>query len=228
MKLGFVVLFSIIILPAYCMAGDVELLPGQFQESYIKEVNISGSVRAGVMFESKSEVAGPEDLHIYLSDKNPSILEVKMISIDGRYEADFNYPVKNEETGITKFKLPTKMAHIISHYPPDQLAVLARLKKPENSSKGEIVPATWGKPESKNLKIFLNSGVSTTLLKLYRTDGSTEKIVCKKIDADNVTAYDTECRVNEAGQYEMSKTKIIRKNFDSYFKPVKLNINCRN
>ena len=228
MKLYFLTLFSIFIIPVCCLAGDVELLPGQFQESYISEVNISGSVRAGVMYESNRQVAGPDALHIYLGDMNPSILQVKITSIDGRYEADFIYPVNNGETGITKFRLPTKMEDIISHYPPDQLAVLARLKKTGLSSKGKIIPATWGKPGSNNLKIFLNSGVSTTLLKLYRTDGSTKKIVCRKIDTDNVTAYDTECIVNDSGRYEMSRTKVIRKNFDSYFKPVKLNINCPN
>ncbi|MBU1171444.1 MAG: hypothetical protein KKD44_17970 [Proteobacteria bacterium] len=218
--------FSLACLQSVCLAGMVDLDSKQFHESYVKEVKISGSVRAGVMFQSHLMKIEPRDLYINIGETLGTDLDVKMISIDGRYEAEFSYQVKENSTGLTRFNIPTQMAHIVSQYPPDHLAVLARLKGNDTHKKDVVVPATWGKPQSKNITILLNSGVSNTHLKLYRPDGTSEKLACHKIDAGTTTAYDTECLVEDFSQYDLNKTKIIRKNFDSFYKPIHLSIQC--
>lgn len=223
--IGYTGLLISLLVSQTALARDVKLVSNQFQESYINEVQISGAVRAGVMFDSKIQHVAPQELYIDLGDNDGAMLSVKMISIDGRYEAGFDYLLGSGVTGLTRFDIPTKMANILSRFSPGQLAVLARLKY-KDRAKPIIVPATWGKPESKEIRIFLNSGVSQTLLKLYHKGGGSQKLVCKKIDTTTGTAYDTECVVEDYTPFDMKKTKIIRKNFDSFFKPLKLNIQC--
>lgn len=207
-----------------CDAGTVVLVKEQFKETYTNEVKISGAVRAGVMHASSIPAVVPEALYINLGSNSGSRLEVNIISFDGRYEAKFNYLVEKGVTGLTRFKLPTRLTKVISSYAPRQLAVLAKLKTNGNDKRGAIIPATWGIPNPEHLTVLLNSGVSKTLLKLYRPGGGKENLECRKFIGGGATAYDTECVVENYKQYNMAKTKIIRKNFDSFFKPIKLKI----
>lgn len=203
-------------------AGTIHLPKQNFHESYVNEVNISGAVRAGVMFESNARKVNLENLFIDVGDHSDLELEVKLISICGRYEAKFKYKLDKTTRGWTRFNLPTDMANIISGFNPEQLVVLAKIRG--GSSKSIIVPASWGKPATNRLKVFLNSGVSSTTLKLYGSNGNSDKIKCREIKNKTNIAYDTVCSVKDIGQYRMSKTKIIRRNYDNFFKPVRLPI----
>lgn len=221
------VLFSILCIAlawGICSAGTVKVAQEQFHESYTNEVSISGSVKAGVMFESMSNRILPDHLYIDIGDAPNSLLKVKMISMDGRYEAEFDYQVEKGISGLTRFSLPTKLKDVISQYFPDQLAVLASLNPGGGLKKSMFVPASWGMPKSKMMKIYLNSGASETSLKLYLVGGGSKKERCKLIQAGTPTAYDTQCVIENIEEYDMYRTKVIRKNYNNYFKPVKLRI----
>lgn len=223
----FIILCSVLAVLSFaqqCVAGTVILVKEQFKESYSNEVKISGAVRAGVMHQSTIPSVIPEALYINLGSNSGSQLEVNIISFDGRYEASFNYLVEKGVSGLTRFKLPTRMTKVISKYAPRQLAVLAKLKINSQDKRGAFIPATWGMPNPDHITVLLNSGVSKTLLKLYRPNGSKKNLECRKITGEGATAYDTECAVENHKQYDMAKTRIIRKNFDNFFKPIKLKI----
>lgn len=89
---------------------------------------------------------------------NPgATLCVNIISIDGRYEADFEYPIKKENHGLIQFSLPTSKGDVVESYAPDHLAVLAEVKKNCRHKKTRFAPAAWGRPDNNNtVKVFLN------------------------------------------------------------------------
>lgn len=63
-----------------------------------------------------------------------------------------------------------------------------------------------------------------TLLKIKNNKGKYKKLKCIKIKNDNLTAYDVECVISNAAEYDLSTTKVLRENFDNFIKPIKLDI----
>ena len=216
--------FCCILLTTTATAETIRLNQDQFRESYTEEVNISGAVRTGVMYATSSKHAMPDSLYIDLGKGSDQILCVKMISVDGRYGADFEYSLTSNISGLTRFQLPTTFKDVVTGYSAEQIAVLAEIKPACKSKSIQILPASWGSPKPDTLKVFLNSGVDTTYLKLYLQKGGSKKQPCQAVKAERGTAYDTACSISDPGSYDLSKTKVIRKNFDNIFKPIKLRI----
>ena len=87
-------------------AGPVQLNKNDFHERYIENVNISGSIRAGVMFQSAASQVKPSELFVDIGTNPGATLCVRIISIDGHYEADFEYPIKKENQGLIQHLIP--------------------------------------------------------------------------------------------------------------------------
>ena len=205
-------------------ASPVQLNKNDFHERYIENVNISGSVRAGVMFQSAASQVKPAELFVDIGTNSGSTLCVRIISIDGHYEADFEYAITKENQGLVQFDLPTSKGDVVESYAPDHLAVLAEVKKECSQKKAHFAPAAWGRPDNNTVKVFLNSGVEKTLLKIKNKEGKYIKQKCNKLKHEKLTAYDVECVISNAIEYDLSTTKVLRKNFDNFIKPIKLNI----
>lgn len=196
-----------------------------FRESYAENVNISGSVRVGVMYGSSELKVTPDSLYINIGLMVDQMLCVKMLSVDGQYGADFSYQLTGNVSGRNRFQIPTKLRDVLTGYAPDQLVVLAEIKSKCKGRSGVIVPALWGgQTQDTVVKVYLNSGVSKTVLKLYKNEGGSKKLECGSIKAVINTAYDTECSIVNISSYNLEKTKIIRTHFGNYSKPVKLKI----
>lgn len=206
-------------------AEIIQLDKTQFRESFTKNVNISGSVRTGVMYSSSMPYVKPDSLYIDIGPQINQLLCVKILSIDGQYGADFTYQIPNGLVGRSQFKLPTDFMNTITSYKPDELAVLAEIKPICKGRNGYIVPASWGLPVLEALKIYLNSGVRSTSLKLDVIKGRSEKLACRPVKSERSTAYDTECVIEKFNKYNLQKTKILRSNFGSHSRAVKLKIN---
>jgi len=198
----------------------------QFRESFTQSVNISGSVRAGVMYSSSLKNVQLDSLFIDIGAKAmmDKMLCVKMLSVDGQYGADFTYELKGKLRGLNRFKLPSTLQDKVSVYSPDQLAVLAEVKPVCKGRGGHIVPALWSNKKDDSLNVYLNSGVSKTSLKLYKIKGGSTKIICKPVKAERNTAFDTKCRIDNTEEYKLDKTKILRTNFGNHSRPIKLPI----
>jgi len=209
-------------------AGPIEIEFNQFHEYFTESVNISGSMRAGVMYESETSRAAPDSLQVDLTNAIGSVLCVTLLSVDGKYGADFSYTLTGETKGRTAFKLPTEKQEIITSYSPEQLAIFAQVKPVCKGAKGVVVPAFWGNSANSNvLNVYLNSAANSTFLMLYGASGDAGdkgKILCKRIDADDNTAYNTQCTINDIQKYNLEKTVIIRSNFGKAYRPVKLKI----
>jgi len=222
---GFIALSTLIVLDAV-KADTIQLDKTQFHESFTRNVNISGSVRAGVMYGSSLSKVQPDSLYIDIGSKviSDKLLCVKLLSVDGQYGADFTYKLAGKLKGLNNFKFPTTYIDEVSQYAPDHLAVLAEIKPACKGRSGNIVPALWSDKKDDVIKVYLNSGVSNTFLKLYKNDGGSKKVSCQAVKAEKNTAFDTQCDIRDSSSFKLEKTKILRSHFGSHSRPIKLPI----
>ena len=209
---------------SFCYADSITVSSNELSESYTEEVKVSGEVRAGLMISAASTKVRPDSLYIDLGDGSYENICVIMRSIDGKYESRFSKQLSKDLSGLTQFILESEYQNIFSNYSPDTIAILVNTS---SKCKGKLVgalPAVWGKPADNSLKVFLNSGLYQTKLKLYKPDGTKEKIPCTQIENDKKVAYDTQCQIISPEIYDLTKTKILRKNFGNVLKPIALPI----
>jgi len=217
-------LFFLLVAINTAHADTIKLDKIQFSESFTKNVNISGSVRVGVMYSSSLSYVKPDSLYIDIAPQANQLLCVKILSIDGQYGAQFTYQIPSGLLARSQFQLPTDFVSVVTSYKPDQLAVLAEIKPVCKGKGGNIVPASWGVPAQETIKVYLNSGVRSTSLKLKMIKGGSKKLACHPVKNERNAAYDTECVIENFTKYNLQKTKILRSNFGSHSRAVKLNI----
>ena len=222
---GFIALSTLIVLNAV-KADTIQLDKTQFHESFTRNVNISGSVRAGVMYNSSWSKVQLDSLYIDIGSESvpDKMLCVRLLSVDGQYGADFTYKLTGKLTGLNNFKFPTTFQDEVSQYTPDQLAVLAEIKSACKGRTGSIVPALWSSKKNEDIKVYLNSGVSKTFLKLYKRKGGSTKVSCMPVKAERNTAFDTQCHISNIDDYKLEKTKVLRTHFGNHSRPIKLPI----
>jgi len=225
---SFLVIIFTLLFSKFAFPDTIKIDTQKFSESYTETVNISGSTRTGVMYESSLHKVNAESLYIDIGDTSSGMLCAKLVSVDGLYEASFELKLKNKWQGINRFILPSRYNKKISHYPPNHIAVLAELKPKCKGKTLKFAPASWGSPIITKIRVLINSGGLNTHIKLYEYDGSHQKLECHYIDAQKKVAFDTECIISEPGRFLLHKSKILRSKFNSRSAPIKLPITISN
>lgn len=219
--------FILIIYSIYhsiALADIITINHGQFKETFTESVNISGIVRIGVMYGSPLNNTDLDSLFIDLGQNKKGLLCASITSIDGQYKAAFKLKLKEQWKGISRFKLPSQYHQRISHYSPNHVAVMAEIKPKCKGKTHQIVPASWGPPNTETIHVFINSGGFNSILKLYKLNGDREKIKCHDINTNKKTAFNTECTISKPIRYQMEKSTLFRSRNNNRSKPIKLPI----
>lgn len=198
-------------------------------EEYNENVQVSGQVRSGVMYESDKDekiTLPPDHLYLYLGNGGFDTICGKLISSDGQYEADFRTTELSKDEGKVAIKFESKFKkHINNKYNAKDLTVLAYKGSKNCKRIDSILPTAWTDKVGDTLVVYLNSGQFNTDLILYNKSArKPTKVKCEKINHTKNIAYDTVCSIDLNKQYILSKTKIRRTNGDSRVKPIKLPI----
>ncbi|MGE4402457.1 MAG: hypothetical protein AB7F61_12325 [Desulfobulbus sp.] len=187
---------------------------GQFQESYLEKVTVSGGIRAGFMQQSLLPQIDLQQLYIQVLRDIPepkAKLCVNMVSRDGLYAASWHYALGSQPAGELLVSIPSKFQKQISGYAPDALVVLAAIGEQDCTS-GDLryVPASWGPANNNNYVLYVNSGNTDTSVGI---PGMAERGACTKISADSTVAYDTACMVNKELLVVPKSLYLLRNNF---------------
>lgn len=192
----------------------IVLNDGQFKESFLEKVTVSGGIRAGFMYPSSLARVDLQQLYIHLQrpvEEAEAMLCVNMVSRDGRYTASWQYGLGPQQPGAIQVDIPSKYQEQISAYAPDALVVLAGITvKDCLSTEMRYIPASWGMPTAPESVLYVNSGNTDTEIGI---PGLTERIACTKIGADSTIAYDTQCVVRNDLLKEQKSLFLLRKNF---------------
>ena len=192
----------------------IVLNDGQFKESFLDKVTVSGGIRAGFMYQSQLGHADIHELYVHLQRdivEQDAMLCVNMVSRDGRYSASWEYALGKQPAGSFVVDLPSKYQEKIVGYSPDALVVLAGITKKDcASSEMKYVPTSWGAMPASDYVLYVNSGNTDTIVGI---PGHAERIQCTKIVADSTVAYDTRCILGKDILNEPKSVFLVRNNF---------------
>jgi hypothetical protein len=192
----------------------IVLNDGQFKESFLEKVTVSGGIRAGFMHPSSLERVDLHQLYIHVQrpvEEEAAMLCVNMVSRDGRYTASWQYSLGPQQPGAIQVEIPSKYQEQVSAYTPDALVVLAGITAKDClSAEMRYIPASWGMANTSTSVLYVNSGNTDTEIGI---PGLTERIACTKISADSTIAYDTQCEVRNDLLKEPKSLYLLRKNF---------------
>jgi hypothetical protein len=189
--------------------------PSSFSESRISVMNVTGSVRRGLLASPRDSPVDPRSLSVSLPAVSQKKLCVELGSLDGNYHADVTYDVASASGGVYALRIPTAYASELARYRAAELAVLAYASTQCPGPMEFIAPAFWGATTSPSrLTLFLNSGSAATAVSLYDvTTGVTSP--CERLKGPNVIAYDTSCPVAVTSHGTRAKLQVQMQFFES-------------
>ncbi len=203
----------------YAENAELRIEADSFKEQYVEKVNVSGSIKAGAIALPTDQVAEIESLWIDIPETDLKMVCVSIVSVDGRYEAEFSHNIEDGQSGKTKVIIPTRYEDVMKSYAPADLAVRAQIK--ENCKKvGRDIFASWQPDFGEDMMFFVNSEAMNDVLRLKTKGGETKSFRCIENDSDRPVAYNKGCLIKGYKDYDLSKVMIIRKNFSSYLDPV--------
>lgn len=198
----------------------------QLNESFIDKVNVSGGVRAGLMLNGSKQSVDFDQLYIYTGDGNEplanSILCVSMISNDGRYTSNWEYPLNQQKRSTITFSLKSRHKEQLAAYASSELVVLAAVAQESCESKNlEYVPASWGFVQNGNYVLFVNSGGADAAISI---PGRKERIPCDSILNGKTIAYDKKCEVDKSLIMQTKRMYLQRTNFNNKLPDIKITL----
>lgn len=195
-----------------------------FQESFSDNVEVSGGIRAGVMYASSAPRVDFETLFVHFSTPLAEAgkqLCVSMVSLDGRYSASWRHPIPEGSTGSYRITLPSQYHAKLENLGPDDLVVLAAVADACPARDMSYIPASWGTPAKNSLKIFLNAGTSQSRA-IFQDQNQKRKVTCNVLPVTAKIAYDTVCVLMLSDSQLPSLVQIVRTNFPTRLPTVRI------
>ncbi len=221
--------FTVLFIGLSTVAGaedqrKIVLEKSQLHESFLGKVNVSGGVRAGLMYKGTLQMVDFDKLYVYFrqGDKfsNDTTLCVNMVSQDGRYSSSWEHLLDKQVENTIVFSLRSEHKEQISKYASSELVVLASVAQGGCSSNDKkYVPTSWGFTEHSDYILFVNSGGTDTVIGI---PGRRERVPCEKIIDGSAIAYDTKCVVGKELLEQAKNIYLVRNNFSNKLPEIKI------
>ena len=198
-------------------------------ETFSDTVKVSGHIRAGVMYRSSDNHTlrlPPESIILDLGQIPHDTVCGKIISMDGKYEASFSTDSLAGRKGRVQLQLKSRFGKL-EEYDSGAITVLAYESDPSCRKILRILPAAWyeSSADSDTLTVLLNAGSFDTSLLLYpKGKRRPESLPCRKIESGQSVAYDTLCEIERLSDYDLTRSRIKRRNANNFARAVKLPI----
>lgn len=204
-------------LPVQVFSMDRVIPITNIKEKIIKKINVSGKPLSGIMFNTLAKKIQLNNVYIWVGNKAKKFICVKMRSIDGTYEASFDYARQKGDIGKLKFDIKSKHRDYLSKYNPEQLVILASTKEncTEKDKKNNYIITAWGENITTSVvAYFMRNGDNVDVkLKIKQRSMKPKAFECELLNESKIVAYDTKCAFTIKKQYDLSSTIIkISKN----------------
>lgn len=190
-------------------AQETQLATAHFEEELQNTARISGHVLAGVQ---KRAFRNDEE-DISLATYVPAAwaggsLCLKVVSLDGRYEAVGEYDVATSwKGGIVRLSYPTKYSDMLQQRPEDGLGLrVARGLCTQDASEATVV--YWNDPGAVPVTILVNSFQADAVYAYIGNDPM--PVRCEPVDLDGRSAYDTRCPLSAVDAETPLDLEIVR------------------
>lgn len=219
-----------LIFPSLLYADASLIQISNLDETLVESVNVSGHSESGVMYHNQGGNARLDQLFIGIKNLDKTKLCVDIFSIDGKYKGRFQYVLKNTDVGLTGFNISSQHLDYLNTYKAEQLVVLAQQKNNCDNEEKNYVPASWGRPMSPELAVYLNVGGDDidTKVSLYKKEKGKNKVRCAPLKYSNRVAYDTKCVFELSHDYNYRKTLIKTSKYGSSLRKIEIPIEYDN
>lgn len=185
------------LVPIYTMANSYEIK--KFNESYDPSVNVSGSILSSLLVSGALKLSSPDDLYVYVTPEQSQI-NLSLVSIDGRYNADVSIEVAVTASSWIKLSLPSEKEEF-KKYKFNELVALAYADGRDKRGRyvQEVFPISWGEPDNKITQFYINSaGFAPNYTFNNDVDGKTTTVECEEITDPSARAYNHVCAFSRA------------------------------
>jgi hypothetical protein len=165
-----------------------------FVEDYSEDVNVSGGILTAFQFGSINSFAQFDNLFV-ANNENTKNLKIKILSIDGKYSAEFALNFLSNENSWVQVSFPTQYKEKISKYKPEDISVYAFQETVSKRNKKEhvIYPTSWGEPDDSIQKFYLNSAGDFARFAYLDINKGKEVIFCEPIINVVKTSFNYVC-----------------------------------
>lgn len=170
-----------------------------FKEDYSSNVNVSGGILTAFQFGSPSSLAQFDSLFI-AKDINTNNLHIRVLSIDGKYSAEFTIEFLSTDSSWVQIKIPTKYKEQVAKYKPEDISIYAYKEEISKRRKKShmIFPTSWGEPNLLQQKFYLNSAGDFAKFAYYDINNGKTVIFCEPISNKIKTSFNYVCEIPPA------------------------------
>lgn len=191
--------FSLFIWPLFIYASepDKNYEVDSFSESFSDNVNVSGSILVSYLVSGEFDLASPDKLYVFFTPEHP-ILNVYVVSIDGKYSADATFKINQSETGWIAIALPSKHIQKLKKYKATDLVAYAFADSKDKRGKyvQEVFPVSWGQPNFKSFSFVINSDGFTPNYTFVNSNDELETIKCEYLNSSTSRAFNHTCQLS--------------------------------
>ena len=186
--------YVLLLVPFVAFANSYKI--NDFNESYDPSVKVSGSILSSLLVSGALKLSSPDDLYVYITPKQPQI-NLSLVSIDGRYNADVSIEVAVTASSWIQISLPTQKEEF-KKYKFNELVALAFADGKDKRGRyvQEIFPISWGVPDNKITQFYINSAGFAPNYTFKDVDENTITVECEEITTPSARAYNHVCAFN--------------------------------
>lgn len=180
--------------PLLSVAQSVPYQIISFDEDLSIKVSVSGTVMASYLVSGELTHVSADSLYIYVVPEKRK-LHASLVSIDGKYAAEFELFHSSVEAGWINVQFPTKFRQDLKNYAADEL--VAYIFSDGQDKFGyyiqEVFPSSWGAPKMDKRKILINSAGFVPEYSYRNKDYETIVGNCKEIVNKIARAFNYSC-----------------------------------
>ncbi|KGJ90255.1 hypothetical protein [Thalassotalea sp. ND16A] len=164
------------------------------EEGYDSNVDVSGGVLTAFQFEGADETAQLDNLFIAKSE-NSKNLNIKILSIDGKYHAEFAVKFLPTDKEWVEVAIPSKYTEELASYKAEEVSVYAyqEVITKRNKKTHFIFPTAWGEPNTLQQKFYINSAGDFAKLAYVDINIGKQVTFCEPISRNVKTSFNYEC-----------------------------------
>lgn len=172
-KLSVCTLAALLLVSSVALAQD-SAIPLEMRtkaEFLDKQERISGGAAVGVAFYDSKDSVNLDDLYAYFSEPVDTLLEMQLVSVDGRYVATFDYVPKEPISGWRPITLSLSNPDFLTDYGLNEVALLLT-----NADSGTAYPVRWGTgSETDVVRVYVNTEGAKSYFVMWEPDPSDPK-----------------------------------------------------
>ncbi len=174
-----------------------------FKDSWSSDVDVSGGVLTA--YQLRGSISSVQIDKLYIGKaKNIDKLNIRILSIDGKYSAEFVIKFTPTENEWVEVKInETEHNKYLSTYRPEEVSVYAYQEVSHRRKKvHHVFPTSWGKPDLSDISFFVNSAGEFARLAFVDKTKNKHVKYCDAIDGEINTSYNYECKIKQGMEPE--------------------------